>query len=94
MSEYLTGELSDMFGISNRTIQYYDKKGLLKPAYIKENSYRVYTESEVKKLQLILILKELDISLKDIKVLLDSDKDMKAINLLLDQKINETTNKI
>jgi DNA-binding transcriptional MerR regulator/DNA-directed RNA polymerase subunit RPC12/RpoP len=94
MSEYLTGELSDMFGISNRTIQYYDKKGLLKPAYIKENSYRVYTKNEVEKLQLILILKELDISLKDIKVLLDSDKDMKAINLILEQKINETTNKI
>jgi DNA-binding transcriptional MerR regulator len=49
MSEYLTGELSDMFGISNRTIQYYNKKGLLKPAYIKENSYRVYTENEVER---------------------------------------------
>lgn len=94
MSKYSTGELSEIFCVSNRTIQYYDKKGLLKPAYIKENNYRVYTENEVEKLQLILILKELDISLKDIKALLDSDKDMKAINLILDQKINETTSKI
>ncbi|RIM81382.1 MerR family transcriptional regulator, partial [Staphylococcus xylosus] len=51
-------------------------------AYIKDNNYRVYTEKEVEKLKIILILKNMDISLKDIKELLQNDKDMKSMVLL------------
>ncbi|MBO1222755.1 MerR family transcriptional regulator [Staphylococcus nepalensis] len=90
MSEYSTGELGKLFNISNRSIQFYDKKDLLKPAYIKDNNYRVYTEKEVEKLKIILILKNMDISLKDIKELLKNDKDMKSINLIISEKIKET----
>src|SRR5699024_6091237 len=90
MSEYSTGELGKLFNISNRSIQFYDKKDLLKPAYIKDNNYRVYTEKEVEKLKIILILKNIDISLKDIKELLKNDKDMKSINLIISEKIKET----
>lgn len=90
MSEYSTGELGKLFNISNRSIHFYDKKDLLKPAYIKDNNYRIYTEKEVEKLKIILILKNMDISLKDIKELLKNDKDMKSINLIISKKINET----
>lgn len=90
MSEYLTGELGKLFNISTRSIQFYDKKDLLKPAYIKDNNYRIYTEKEVEKLKILLILKSMDISLKDIKELLKNDKDMKSINLIISEKMNET----
>lgn len=90
MSEYSTGELGKLFNISNRSIQFYDKKDLLKPAYIKDNNYRVYTEKEVEKLKIILILKNMDISLKDITELLKNDKDMRSTNLIISEKINET----
>ncbi|MFQ3792926.1 MerR family transcriptional regulator [Staphylococcus nepalensis] len=86
MSEYSTGELGKLFNISNRSIQFYDKKDLLKPAYIKDNNYRVYTEKEVEKLKIILILKNMDISLKDITELLKNDKDMRSTNLIISEK--------
>ncbi|WP_271399724.1 MerR family transcriptional regulator [Staphylococcus nepalensis] len=57
MSEYTTGELANLFCLSKRTIQFYDKKGILKPAYIKHNNYRVYTDKEVQKLKLFKYLK-------------------------------------
>lgn len=89
MSEYSTGELSERFNISKRSLQFYDKKGLLKPAYIKHNGYRVYTEEEVERLKLIVILKRMNLSLKDIRLLLEEDKSLKAIRLMVEQKIEE-----
>ncbi|MDT3895033.1 MerR family transcriptional regulator, partial [Staphylococcus arlettae] len=57
MTQYLTGELAKLCSISTRTLQYYDKKDLLKPAYIKDNNYRIYTDNEVERLKTILTLK-------------------------------------
>ncbi|MDK9857878.1 MerR family transcriptional regulator [Staphylococcus equorum] len=87
MSIYSTGELAALFSITTRTIQYYDKKGILKPSYVKDNNYRVYTEKEVKKLQIVITLRNMQFNLKDINKLINSDGDLKSIYLLLDQKI-------
>lgn len=89
MSEYSTGELGKLFNIPTGSIQFYDKKDLLKPAYIKDNNYRVYTEKEVEKLKIILILKNMDIYLKDIKELLKNDKDMRSTNLIISEKLTK-----
>ncbi|MGJ5702505.1 MerR family transcriptional regulator [Staphylococcus equorum] len=86
MSIYSTGELAALFSITTRTIQYYDKKGILKPSYVKDNNYRVYTEKEVKKLQIVITLRNMQFNLKDINKLINSDGDLKSIYLLLDQK--------
>lgn len=94
MSEYSTGELSERFNVSKRSLQFYDKKGLLKPAYIKRNGYRVYTDTEVERLKLIVILKRMDLSLKDIRVLLEEDKGLKAIRLMVERKIDERAHDI
>lgn len=56
MTQYLTGELAKLCSISTRTLQYYDKKDLLKPAYIQDNNYRIYTDNEVERLKMILTL--------------------------------------
>lgn len=94
MTQYLTGELAKLCSISTRTLQYYDKKDLLKPAFIQDNNYRIYTDNEVERLKMILTLKDMGFSLKDIKTLLINNHDMKAIYLLLEQKIIQDEQKV
>ncbi|QLK86834.1 MerR family transcriptional regulator [Staphylococcus sp. 17KM0847] len=86
MTTYTTGELAKKFGVSTRTLQYYDDKGILHPAYVDENQYRVYSEREAAKLKLILILKSLSIPLKEIKALVASDETLKTVHLLLERR--------
>lgn len=79
-------EISKMTKVSIRALQYYDKIGLLKPAKVDKNGYRYYNEESKKKLQLILLYKEIDIPLKTIKHLLDSETNA---NKILEQQIAE-----
>lgn len=69
---YTVKKVSQIAGISVRTLHFYDRKGLLKPAIKKENGYRYYGDEELIKLQQILFFKELDFSLDKIKALLNS----------------------
>jgi len=86
MSEYTTGELSKLTNISVRTLQYYDKKNLLNPSKLSNNGRRIYTENDLSKLKLILLLKNLGLSLKAIAEILDSSNSIAVLNLLLDQQ--------
>ena len=60
-------EVSRLSGVSVRTLHHYDEIGLLKPAYIAPNGYRMYDDTSLKKLQSILLFKELEFPLKEIK---------------------------
>ncbi|MCR1934813.1 MerR family transcriptional regulator [Clostridium tepidum] len=66
-------QVSDLTGISVRTLHYYDEIGLLKPSQITEAGYRLYDNESLKTLQQILFFKELDIPLKEIKEIMASD---------------------
>lgn len=66
-------ELAKAAGVSVRTLQYYDKIGLLPPAKIQENGYRVYDESSLEQLEKILYYKQMDFPLKSISQLLHSE---------------------
>lgn len=59
-------ELSALFGVSVRTLHYYDEIGLLAPYEISEAGYRFYNEESVETLGQILFYRELEFSLKDI----------------------------
>ena len=48
---YTTGEFARMAHVTIRTIRYYDKKGLLKPSFINESGYRMYSDEDFLKLQ-------------------------------------------
>lgn len=74
MKKYSAKELSNLAGVSVRTLHYYDKIGLLKPAIRTEAKYRWYGEKELLKLQQILFYKELDFSLKEIIEILNDPK--------------------
>ena len=65
-------EVSKLTGVSIRTLQYYDKIGLLHPAKHSESGYRLYDDTALEKLQQILLFRELEFPLKDIKVIMDS----------------------
>ena len=65
-------EISDLTGISVRTLHYYDEFGLLKPTEISDAGYRLYDDKALETLQQILFFREFDISLKEIKAVLDN----------------------
>jgi DNA-binding transcriptional MerR regulator len=65
--EYTIQKLSQIAGISSRTLRYYDEIGLLKPARINSSGYRIYGQREVNLLQQILFYKELGVGLIQIK---------------------------
>ena len=60
-------QVSEMTGISVRTLQYYDEIGLFEPSKVTEAGYRLYDDAALEVLQQILFFKELDFQLKDIK---------------------------
>ena len=68
------GQLANKIGITNRTLQYYDKEGLAFPSAESDGGRRLYTDKDLVKLHQILSFKSLDFSLKDIKVRLISSK--------------------
>lgn len=66
MNLYKTGQFAKMANVSERTIRYYDKIGLLKPSFVMENGYRQYSDLDLLKLQKILSLKHLGFSIEEI----------------------------
>ncbi|WP_346035832.1 MerR family transcriptional regulator [Brevibacterium picturae] len=68
-------ETARMTGTTSRTLRHYDAIGLLPPTYIADNGYRYYDESGLVRLQRILLLKELGMSLARIAEVLESTED-------------------
>ena len=65
-------EVSNLTGVSVRTLHHYDAIGLLKPTELTEAGYRLYDDTALERLQMILLFRELQFPLKDIKVILDN----------------------
>lgn len=78
-------EVSRLTGVSIRTLHYYDYIGLLKPSKMTEAGYRLYDDTALERLQMILLFRELNFSLKEIKNIIDCpDFDRKEV---LDRQI-------
>ncbi len=78
---YTVKQLSNLAGVSVRTLHYYDEIGLLKPASVGRNSYRYYDDDALFRLQQILFFRELDLDLMQIKAILD-DKQFDRVSAL------------
>ena len=65
-------EVSKLAGVSIRTLQYYDKIGLLNPTGYTDAGYRLYDDTDLERLQHILLFRELEFPLKDIKEIMGS----------------------
>jgi len=65
-------EVSRLTGVSVRTLHHYDAIGLLKPTRVTDAGYRLYDDTALARLQTILLFRELQFPLKEIKEILDS----------------------
>ena len=89
---YSIGEISKMIKITSVTLRYYDEINLLTPDYINpSNSYRFYSEEQVKELLYIMDLKDCGFNLDEIKIILKLNNKTK-IKQMLKQKQNELSN--
>lgn len=78
-------EVSGLTGISVRTLHYYDEIGLLKPTQVNDAGYRLYDDKAIDKLGQILVFKELDLPLADIKLIMDNP-DLDSSSVLAKQR--------
>ncbi|WP_192929854.1 MULTISPECIES: helix-turn-helix domain-containing protein [Alkaliphilus] len=100
MRKYLTiGELADLMKTSTSKIRFYEKEGLLAPCKIDDNGYRLYDFNEIDRLDTILLLRKMDISLKDMKAIFNSNsvdsylEALKSSITSIDSRIEQLINK-
>ena len=94
MSKYTTGEVAKHCGVTVRTVQYYDTRGILVPSELTEGGRRLYSEEDVKRMKTICFLRELGLSIDSIGQLLSEDDPGSVISLLLDQQEAALTKEI
>jgi DNA-binding transcriptional MerR regulator len=93
------GELADLMKISTSSIRYYEKMGLISPQKTDHNGYRLYDIGEVDRMDIILVLRGLDISIAKIKPMLDGYQIDDYLDILsdslgsLDREIQKLNNK-
>ncbi len=80
-------EISDLTGISVRTLHYYDEIGLLAPTEKSDAGYRLYDDKALETLQQILFFREFDIPLKEIKAVIENPALDKNQILLMQRKM-------
>ena len=86
MSKYTTGEIAKLCGVSVRTVQYYDDRGILIPSELSEGGRRLYTEDDLKRMHIICFLREAGIPINGILQLFSEDKPESIISILLEQQ--------
>ena len=86
MANYTTGEMAKLCGVTVRTVQYYDTRGLLAPSELSEGGRRLYSDADVKKLRLICFLREIGLPLGSIGEILEAENADRVTGLLLDQQ--------
>lgn len=86
MSDYTTGELARLCGVTVRTVQFYDARGLLHPSDLSEGGRRLYSEGDFRKMRMICALKTLGLSLDAIQGVLASEKPERVLLLLLEEQ--------
>lgn len=72
-------DVARMSGVTSRTLRHYDEIGLLRPAWIGSNGHRFYEEADLLRLQQILLMREMDLGLREIQAVLDSQADQLAV---------------
>lgn len=94
MSKYTTGELAKLCGVTVRTVQYYDTRGILIPSELTEGGRRLYSEDDLKRMKVICFLRELDIPIDAISQILKEEHPEKVISLLIEQQEEALSNEI
>ncbi len=95
------GEIAREFGISHRTIRFYEEKGILKPDKYTKSGYRLYSEESIKRLKVVLLLRKIGFSISEIKSFLNlnlsgrtPEESLKLLVDILRDKLNDTMEKM
>ena len=88
MSKYTTGEIAKLCGVTVRTVQYYDARGILVPGELSEGGRRLYSEDDVRRMKVICFLREMDLPIDAIGKILHEEHPEKVILLLIEQQEN------
>ena len=83
---YTTGELARLCGISVRTVQYYDDRGILLPSELSEGGRRLYSEDDLKRMHIICFLRDAGLPINSISALFADEKPESIISILLEQQ--------
>ena len=86
MSKYTTGEVAKLTGVSVRTVQYYDDRGILVPTALSEGGRRLYSEDDLKRMRIICFLREAGLPINSISALLAEKNPGSIISILLDEQ--------
>ena len=86
MSQYTTGEIAKACGVTVRTVQFYDQKGILIPSALSEGGRRLYSEDDLKKMKIICFLRDTGLSLDTIGQLMKEEDPESTISILLVQQ--------
>ena len=78
---FTTGEFAKLWGVKKQTLFHYDEIGIFKPAIKKKNGYRYYSYQQFEVFGVILVLKEMGMSLQEIKTYLDGRSPERLIHL-------------
>ena len=86
MSQYTTGELAKACGVTVRTVQFYDQRGILIPSALTEGGRRLYSEDDLKRMKIICFLRDTGLSLDTIGKLLEEEDPGSVISIFLEQQ--------
>ena len=86
MSQYTTGEMAKLCGITVRTVQFYDQRGILIPSALTEGGRRLYSGEDLKRMKIICFLRDTGLSLDTIGQLLKEEDPGSVIAVLLEQQ--------
>lgn len=90
---FTTGEFARICGVNKQTLFYYDKEGIFCPEEVKENGYRYYSYTQIETFTILTMLRDLGVSIKEIKAHMNSRSPEALISLLesrqaaIDEKI-------
>lgn len=86
MSKYTTGEIAKLCGVSVRTVQYYDSRGILVPSELSEGGRRIYSEEDLRKMEIICFLRGFGLPIDVIKDLFSEEHPEKVISIIMDEQ--------
>ena len=86
-------DLSAQLGLSSRTLRYYEEAGLIKSVRPQFEAYRYYDEAAVERLRQIIVLRKMQIPIKDIVRIYESPEASEVVDIFV-RKINEIDNEI
>lgn len=86
-------EVCHVVGLTKKSIRFYEENGLLNPKRNSENDYRIYTKEDIEKLKKIKFLRELNVSIRELKLLEDGELTLESVMNDRIRKISEEETK-